>query len=77
MKERDSTRSALKSKQECVASTCSRYVIERGVESDKVLQTVKTDMVKHDVEVESSGKCVDEIDKLAELIGKHEADQHW
>ncbi|GJW81758.1 hypothetical protein Tco_0145733 [Tanacetum coccineum] len=22
-------------------------------------------------------KCVDEIDKLAELIGKHEADQHW
>ncbi|GJR31432.1 hypothetical protein Tco_1107664 [Tanacetum coccineum] len=37
------------------------------VESDKVLQTVKTDMVKHDVEVESSGECVDEIDKLTEL----------
>ncbi|GJV56787.1 hypothetical protein Tco_1457792 [Tanacetum coccineum] len=33
----------------------------------KVLQTVKTDMVKHDVEVESSGECVDEIDKLTEV----------
>ncbi|GKB33288.1 hypothetical protein Tco_0872689 [Tanacetum coccineum] len=33
-----------------------------------VLQTVKTDMVKHDVEVESSGECVDEIDKLTEII---------
>ncbi|GJZ87754.1 hypothetical protein Tco_0659364 [Tanacetum coccineum] len=40
-----------------------------------VLQTVKTDMVKHDVEVESSGECVDEIDKLTKVIGKHEADQ--
>ncbi|GKD27902.1 hypothetical protein Tco_1234116, partial [Tanacetum coccineum] len=36
-----------------------------------------TDMVKHDVEVESLGNCVDEIDKPTELIGKHEADQHW
>ncbi|GKG56201.1 hypothetical protein Tco_0577276, partial [Tanacetum coccineum] len=36
------------------------------VESDKVLQTVKTDMVKHDVEVESSGECVDKIDNLTE-----------
>ncbi|GJX33239.1 hypothetical protein Tco_0243094 [Tanacetum coccineum] len=33
-------------------------------------------MVKHDVEVESLGKCVDEIDKPTELIGKHEADQY-
>ncbi|GJX17269.1 hypothetical protein Tco_0218101 [Tanacetum coccineum] len=33
-------------------------------------------MVKHDVEVESSGECVDEIDKLTEVIGKHEADQY-
>ncbi|GKB27518.1 hypothetical protein Tco_0866919 [Tanacetum coccineum] len=32
---------------------------------------------KNDVEVESSGECVDEIDKLTEVIGKHEADQHW
>ncbi|GJU22760.1 hypothetical protein Tco_1156102 [Tanacetum coccineum] len=32
-----------------------------------VLQTVKTDMVKHDVEVESSRECVDEIDKLTEV----------
>ncbi|GJZ99099.1 hypothetical protein Tco_0671650 [Tanacetum coccineum] len=29
------------------------------------------------VEIETVGKCVDEIDKLAELIRKHEADQHW
>ncbi|GJT99662.1 ribonuclease H-like domain-containing protein [Tanacetum coccineum] len=28
-------------------------------------------------EIETVGECVDEIDKLAELIGKHEADQHW
>ncbi|GJZ40626.1 hypothetical protein Tco_0587512 [Tanacetum coccineum] len=41
-----------------------------------VLQTVKTDMVKLDVVVESLGECVDEIDKLAELIGKHVADQY-
>ncbi|GKG14426.1 hypothetical protein Tco_0354026, partial [Tanacetum coccineum] len=34
------------------------------------LQTVKTDMVKHDVEVESSGECVDEIDKLTEVSMK-------
>ncbi|GKF98176.1 hypothetical protein Tco_0296959, partial [Tanacetum coccineum] len=33
-------------------------------------------MVKHDVEIENLGECVDKIDKLAELIGKHEADQH-
>ncbi|GJT26298.1 hypothetical protein Tco_0906573 [Tanacetum coccineum] len=37
-----------------------------------VLQTVKTDMVKHDVEFESLGKCVDEIDKLTEVM--HEDD---
>ncbi|GJU65880.1 DnaJ protein homolog 2-like protein [Tanacetum coccineum] len=35
-----------------------------------------TDMVKHDVDVESLDECVDEIDKLAELISKHEADHH-
>ncbi|GJV42041.1 hypothetical protein Tco_1420481 [Tanacetum coccineum] len=29
------------------------------------------------VEIETLGECVDEIDKLAELIGKHKADQHW
>ncbi|GJW38552.1 retrovirus-related pol polyprotein from transposon TNT 1-94 [Tanacetum coccineum] len=34
-------------------------------------------MVKHEVEIETVGECVDEIDKLAKLIGKHEADQHW
>ncbi|GKB14385.1 hypothetical protein Tco_0848308 [Tanacetum coccineum] len=27
-------------------------------------------MVKHDVEVESSGECVDEIDKLTEAIDR-------
>ncbi|GJS74620.1 hypothetical protein Tco_0707461 [Tanacetum coccineum] len=45
-----------------------------------VLQTVKTDMVKHDVEVESLDECVDEIDKLAELIGEmqlKQEDQKW
>ncbi|GJQ99196.1 hypothetical protein Tco_0522181 [Tanacetum coccineum] len=36
-----------------------------------------SDMVKYEVEIETLGECVDEIDKLAELIGKHEADQHW
>ncbi|GJY67331.1 hypothetical protein Tco_0469569 [Tanacetum coccineum] len=34
-------------------------------------------MVKREVEIETVGECVDEIDKLAELIGKHESDQHW
>ncbi|GKG32775.1 hypothetical protein Tco_0430285, partial [Tanacetum coccineum] len=33
-------------------------------------------MVKRDVEIETVDECVDEIDTLAELIGKHEADQH-
>ncbi|GKE34698.1 hypothetical protein Tco_1454020 [Tanacetum coccineum] len=33
-------------------------------------------MVKRDFEIETVGDCVDEIDKLAELIGEHEADQH-
>ncbi|GKF69759.1 hypothetical protein Tco_0202816, partial [Tanacetum coccineum] len=32
------------------------------------------DMVKREVEIETLGECVDEID---ELIGKHKADQHW
>ncbi|GJZ97300.1 hypothetical protein Tco_0669753 [Tanacetum coccineum] len=41
----------------CVASTCSR-------------STMKTDIVKHDVEVESLGECVDEIDKLTEVSMK-------
>ncbi|GKB78540.1 hypothetical protein Tco_0945435 [Tanacetum coccineum] len=36
---------------------------------DKVKQSVKTDMVKRDVEIEIFGEGVDEIDKLAELIG--------
>ncbi|GJW68004.1 hypothetical protein Tco_0122428 [Tanacetum coccineum] len=55
-----------------------RLIVEINVVVDGglVLQTVKTDMVKHDVEVESLGKCVDEIDKPTELTGKHEADQH-
>ncbi|GKF69478.1 hypothetical protein Tco_0202535 [Tanacetum coccineum] len=35
-----------------------------------VLQTVKTDMVKHDVEVESSGECVNVIDKLTKVSMK-------
>ncbi|GKF96516.1 hypothetical protein Tco_0289251, partial [Tanacetum coccineum] len=35
-----------------------------------VKQTVKTDMVKLDDEVESLGECVDEIDKLTEVIGE-------
>ncbi|GJT12807.1 hypothetical protein Tco_0859849 [Tanacetum coccineum] len=55
-----------------------RLIVEINVVVDGglVLQTVKTDTVKHDVEVESLGKCVDEIDKPTELTGKHEADQH-
>ncbi|GJV30271.1 hypothetical protein Tco_1386719 [Tanacetum coccineum] len=36
---------------------------------------MKTDMVKHDVEVESSGECVDEIDKLMEVIGEMQLKQ--
>ncbi|GJW54073.1 hypothetical protein Tco_0098158 [Tanacetum coccineum] len=32
-------------------------------------------MVKHDVEVESSGECVDEIDKLTEVIGEMQLKQ--
>ncbi|GJV63901.1 hypothetical protein Tco_1474729 [Tanacetum coccineum] len=32
-------------------------------------------MVKHDVEVESSGECVDEIDKLIEVIGEMQLKQ--
>ncbi|GJS71277.1 hypothetical protein Tco_0704118 [Tanacetum coccineum] len=40
-----------------------------------VSQTVKTDMVKHDVVVESLGKCVDEIDKPTELIGEMQLKQ--
>ncbi|GJT37948.1 hypothetical protein Tco_0937813 [Tanacetum coccineum] len=47
----------------------------KHVESDKVLQTVKTDMVKHDVEVESSGECVEEIDRVERR--SVEADQRW
>ncbi|GKD87188.1 hypothetical protein Tco_1358342, partial [Tanacetum coccineum] len=39
------------------------------------LQYHESDVVKRDVEIETVGECVDEIDKLAELIGKHEADQ--
>ncbi|GJW56886.1 hypothetical protein Tco_0103617 [Tanacetum coccineum] len=35
-------------------------------------------MVETLSEIETVGLVVvDEIDKLAELIGKHEADQHW
>ncbi|GKG35911.1 hypothetical protein Tco_0441065 [Tanacetum coccineum] len=48
-----------------VATTCIRIV-----DVDKVYQTVKTDMVKRDVEIETVDECVDEIDKLAELIGE-------
>ncbi|GJX45911.1 hypothetical protein Tco_0262587 [Tanacetum coccineum] len=36
---------------------------------------MKTNMVKHDVEVESLGKCVDEIDKPIELIGEMQRKQ--
>ncbi|GJV04216.1 hypothetical protein Tco_1337785 [Tanacetum coccineum] len=36
----------------------------------------RTDMVKRDVEIETVGECVDEIDKLAELIDEHEVDQN-
>ncbi|GJR92109.1 hypothetical protein Tco_0216120 [Tanacetum coccineum] len=43
--------------------------------SDEVLQTVKTDMVKHDVEVESLGKSVDEIDKPTKLTGEMQLKQ--
>ncbi|GJZ39414.1 hypothetical protein Tco_0585977 [Tanacetum coccineum] len=34
-----------------------------------------TDMVKRDVEIETVGECVDEIDKLAELIGEMQLKQ--
>ncbi|GKA37531.1 hypothetical protein Tco_0724096 [Tanacetum coccineum] len=34
-------------------------------------------MVKREFEIEIVGGVCDEIDRLAELIGKHEADQHW
>ncbi|GKB15176.1 hypothetical protein Tco_0849099 [Tanacetum coccineum] len=36
---------------------------------------MKTDMVKHEVEIETLGECVDEIDKLAELIGEMQLKQ--
>ncbi|GJT53143.1 hypothetical protein Tco_0988197 [Tanacetum coccineum] len=32
-------------------------------------------MVKHEVEIETLGECVDEIDKLAELIGEMQLKQ--
>ncbi|GJX32795.1 hypothetical protein Tco_0242650 [Tanacetum coccineum] len=54
-------------KQTIVGNDCLRELTNR----------VKIDMVKREVEIETVGECVDEIDKLAELIGKHEADQHW
>ncbi|GJW75196.1 hypothetical protein Tco_0134566 [Tanacetum coccineum] len=38
------------------------------VVSFELLQLCETDMVKHDVEVESSGECVDVIDKLTEFL---------
>ncbi|GJW78337.1 hypothetical protein Tco_0140019 [Tanacetum coccineum] len=34
-----------------------------------------TDMVKHDVEIETLGESIDEIDKLAELIGEMQLKQ--
>ncbi|GJS79121.1 reverse transcriptase domain-containing protein [Tanacetum coccineum] len=34
-----------------------------------------TDMVKREVEIETVGECVDEIDKLAELIGEMQLEQ--
>ncbi|GKB83207.1 hypothetical protein Tco_0950102 [Tanacetum coccineum] len=34
-------------------------------------------MVKSDVETETVGDGVDEIDKQAELIDEHEVDQRW
>ncbi|GKG45038.1 hypothetical protein Tco_0495116, partial [Tanacetum coccineum] len=40
-----------------------------------VLQIMKMDMVKHDVEVESLGECADEIDKLTEVIGEMQLKQ--
>ncbi|GKA02543.1 hypothetical protein Tco_0675208 [Tanacetum coccineum] len=36
---------------------------------------MKTDMVKREVEIETVGECVDEIDKLAELIGEMQLKQ--
>ncbi|GJW44776.1 hypothetical protein Tco_0073575 [Tanacetum coccineum] len=46
-----------------------------GVNGGLVQQTVKTDMVKREVEIETLGECVDEIDKLAELIGEMQLKQ--
>ncbi|GJW15746.1 hypothetical protein Tco_0019879 [Tanacetum coccineum] len=40
------------------------------VETDKVIHTVETDKVKQIVDVESSGKSVDEIDKETVSFGE-------
>ncbi|GJS48136.1 hypothetical protein Tco_0598257 [Tanacetum coccineum] len=37
--------------------------------------TVKTDMVKHEVEIQTLGECVDEIDKLSKLIDEMQLKQ--
>ncbi|GJV06238.1 hypothetical protein Tco_1343894 [Tanacetum coccineum] len=50
-------------------------IIPWGLMVVEINVTVKTDIVKLEVEIETVGECVDEIDKLAELIGKHEAVQ--
>ncbi|GJS29534.1 hypothetical protein Tco_0490154 [Tanacetum coccineum] len=47
-------------------------VVNCDVES---VQTDETDMVKRDVEIETVGEGVDEIDKLAELIGEMQLKQ--
>ncbi|GJV53838.1 hypothetical protein Tco_1449579 [Tanacetum coccineum] len=47
-------------------------LVDRLWEHIPIVGLMVTDMVKHDVEIETLGECVDEIDKLAELIGKHE-----
>ncbi|GJR80200.1 hypothetical protein Tco_0079776 [Tanacetum coccineum] len=42
---------------------------------DWLANCVRTDMVKREVEIETVGECVDEIDKLAELIGEMQLKQ--
>ncbi|GJX08918.1 hypothetical protein Tco_0198777 [Tanacetum coccineum] len=42
---------------------------ESGTYINVVVNGGLTDMVKHEVEIKTLGECVDEIDKLAELIG--------
>ncbi|GJX75151.1 hypothetical protein Tco_0313746 [Tanacetum coccineum] len=45
------------------------------VETDKVIHTMETDKVKQIVEVESSGKSADEIDKETVSVGEMQLKQ--